>query len=107
MSTVDAGGAVEVIVGLVVTVPNVVEHPEGTVIGLESRVTAPVLARSLPSTVALVKALMDCFAITVPTINELSPSVAELPTCQKTLHELAPPVTVMLLAEPVMRVLAA
>jgi len=43
----------------------------------------------------------------VPTIKELSPSVAELPTCQKTLHELAPPVTVMLLAEPVMRVLAA
>lgn len=72
-----------------------------------SRVTAPVLASSRPSMLALVTAVMDCCAMIVPTKRELSASVAELPICQKTLHAVAPPVRVMLLAELVIRVLSA
>ncbi len=43
----------------------------------------------------------------MPTNVELLPSVAELPTFQKTLHWLAPPMKVTELAEPVISVEAA
>jgi hypothetical protein len=40
--------------------------------------------------VAPVVAVIDAMAIIVPTKTELVPSVAELPTCQNTLHACAP-----------------
>ena len=51
-----------------------------------SSVTAPLSAISLPLAVAPVVAVTLAFAITLPTNVEVVPSVAELPTCQNTLH---------------------
>jgi hypothetical protein len=56
----------------------------------ESSVTAPLRANTRPSTVTPVVTVADVRAISVPTKVELVPSVAELPTCQKTLHAWAP-----------------
>jgi hypothetical protein len=71
---------------------------------LVSIVTAPFRARSLPSTVAPVMRVMLVSAKIFPTNFVVEPSVAELPTCQKTLHGEAPLIsTVELLA--VVRVL--
>ncbi len=68
-----------------------VEPGDGTpqtalVITLVSKVTAPFFAKSLPSTVAPVVAVMDVKAKIFPRKAEVVPSVAELPTCQKTLQ---------------------
>ncbi len=49
---------------------------------------------------------MDVRAMTVPTNVVLVPSVAELPTFQKTLHACAPLMSATVLLDPVMRVLA-
>jgi len=57
---------------------------------LESIVTEPFCARSLPSTVAHVMRVMLVSAKIFPTKLVVEPSVAELPTCQKTLQGLAP-----------------
>jgi hypothetical protein len=57
---------------------------------LESNVTAPLRASSRPATVALVSAVIEVKARTVPTKVEPTPSVDELPTCQKTLQAWAP-----------------
>ena len=51
---------------------------------------APTPARSRPSTFALVPTEIDVCARMVPRKVELAPSVAELPTCQNTLHDWAP-----------------
>jgi hypothetical protein len=53
---------------------------------LLSIVTAPFRARTLPETVVLVKRLMLVSARIFPTKVVPVPSVAELPTCQKSLH---------------------
>src|SRR4051812_45397521 len=63
----------------------------GTVIVWESRVTAPFRANSLPSTVAPVVAVIEVKARMVPFMTEVVTRVAELPTCQKMLAALAPP----------------
>src|SRR5579859_2556295 len=63
----------------------------GMVMTLASNATEPTRARALPSSVALVSSVMDCAASRVPLKTELPPIVAELPTCQKTLAALAPP----------------
>jgi hypothetical protein len=55
---------------------------------LLSSVTAPVRASRLPDVDAAVVAVMDVKARTLPIKIELVPRVAELPTCQKTLHVL-------------------
>ena len=78
----------------------------GVVITLESKVTAPLRANIRPVMVAPVVALTEVNASTVPTNTEFVPSVAELPTSQNTLHAVAPPVSVTMLVEPVMSVLA-
>jgi hypothetical protein len=78
----------EVVVAVVV-VAEVLRH-EGLVKVFESSVTAPFRASNRPSIDALVLAEIDVSASTVPTKTELVPSVAELPTCQNTLHEPAP-----------------
>ena len=79
----------------------------GRVITLESRVTAPVRARSRPSTVAVEFAVIDASAMIVPAKVDPDPRVAELPTFQKTLQWLAPPINETALADAVIKVLAA
>src|SRR6185436_10218321 len=64
------------------------------VIVLESKVTAPFRANSLPSTAAPVVTVMEVKARMLPLKTEVVPSVAELPTCQKTLAALAPPLRI-------------
>lgn len=54
--------------------------------GLVSRVTAPLRAKTLPSTDAPVFTVTEDIAMMVPTKLELVPSVADEPICQKTLH---------------------
>jgi hypothetical protein len=62
----------------------------GTVMVLESSVTAPFRASTLPCSVAPVSRVADVSAMMVPTKLLAVPRVAELPTCQKTLHACAP-----------------
>src|SRR5665213_224255 len=79
----------------------------GTVMVLSSRVTPPLRARIRPCTVAPVCTVVEVRAMTVPTNVEFVPSVAELVTCQKTLHGCAPPMSATLLLDPVINVDAA
>jgi hypothetical protein len=58
----------------------------GTVIVLSSIVTAPPSARTRPFTVAPVFSVIDVEARIDPAKLVVVPSVAELPTCQNTLH---------------------
>src|ERR1019366_904719 len=76
----------------------------GTVIVLESNVTAPLRARTLPWTVAPVFSVAEVSARIVPTKLLVVPSVAELPTCQKTLHACAPFSSTTRLPEAVIKV---
>jgi hypothetical protein len=76
----------------------------GLVTVFESNVTEPLRAISRPWTVAFVLAVIDVNASTVPTKVEPTPSVAELPTCQKTLQGWPPLMTITLLFTAVMRV---
>src|SRR5437762_13703117 len=61
---------------------------------LESRVTAAVRANNRPSTAAPVVMVMEAKARMFPLNTEPVPKVAELPTCQKTLAALAPPLKI-------------
>src|SRR5260370_12093983 len=65
-----------------------------TVTLLESNVTAPIPANALPSSVAPETIVMEAYATMVPLNAECDPSVAELPTCQKTLPAVAPPLRI-------------
>jgi hypothetical protein len=58
----------------------------GTEMTLSLRVTAPVWAKTRPSTRAPELRVTEAKARIVPTNDVVLPSVAELPTCQKTLH---------------------
>jgi hypothetical protein len=69
-----------------------------------SSVTAPFSARTRPSIVTPVVTVMLWAAKMVPTKLEAVPSVAELPTCQKTLHACAPFVSTTRLADAVVSV---
>ena len=64
---------------------------------LASRVTAPVLARHLPSSFAPVLNVIDCIASIVPLNTDVVPNVAEEPTCQKMLEAFAPPLKITFL----------
>jgi len=77
---------------------------DGLVMMLVSRVTAPLIASRRPSTVAPVLAEMLVRARTDPTNMEPTSTVAELPTCQKTLHAWAPPVSITRLLTAVISV---
>src|ERR1035437_5063291 len=68
-----------------------------------SKVTSPVLASARPSSFAPVFIQMDVEAMIVPTKVEPTPRVAELVTCQKTLHELAPRMRFTELPDAVMK----
>ena len=65
----------------------------GTFTGLLNNVTAPVRASALPFSVAPVSSETDACAIMVPAKIVVVPSVAELPTCQNTLHADPPLIT--------------
>jgi len=54
------------------------------------KVTSPLRASALPSTVTPLSSVMDVIARIVPTREEPDPRLAELVTCQKTLHGLPP-----------------
>ena len=106
---VGGGAVVVVVVGATVVVVVVGGGAEqmGAVMVLVSRVTAAVLASRRPSMVAPVVAVMAVEARIVPMNVEAVPSVAELPTSQKTLQGLAPLMRITLLADAVTRVDAA
>ena len=74
------------------------------VIVLVSRFTAAVCASSLPWIVAAVFAVIVAEAMIVPTKRVPVPSVAEEPTCQKTLHACAPLMSSTVVFEPVISV---
>ena len=74
------------------------------VIVFVSSVTAPLRASTRPSTVAPVVAVMLAWAMTVPRKVEPVPSVAELPTCQKTLQDWAPLIRTIELPDAVVSV---
>jgi hypothetical protein len=67
-------------------------------------VTAPLRARARPWTVTLRFTVIEVRARMFPTKVEPVPSVAELPTCQKTLPSCAPLTNVTVLLDPVMSV---
>jgi len=69
-----------------------------------SNVTAPFRANTLPSTLAPVVSVADVKARIFPLKVEFVPSVAELPTCQKTLQAWAPFTRLTLLAPAVISV---
>src|SRR5512140_3575874 len=69
-----------------------------------SMVTAPFRASARPLTVTPVVMVIDVRAMTVPARVEPVPSVAELVTCQKTLHGLAPLMRATRLDDDVMSV---
>ena len=71
---------------------------------LSSSVTEPLRASARPSTVELVVTVMEVSAMMVPTKVVSVPSVAELPTCQKTLQACAPLMSATVLLDDVMRV---
>ena len=78
------------------------EAPQlGTVIVSSSRVTAPFRASARPMMVSPVVTVIDCSARMLPVKAECVPSVAELPTCQKTLQGSAPLMRRTSLAESV------
>ena len=60
------------------------------VIVLESKVTAPFRANTPPVTFAPVLSVIELNARIFPFKVEFTPRVAELPTCQKILHDCAP-----------------
>jgi hypothetical protein len=73
---------------------------------LLSSVTAPVCARALPLMLAPVVTVMLASARMFPMNDVLVPSVAELPTCQKTLQGWAPLISRTLALLAVMSVLS-
>ena len=68
-------------------------HGDGTVTVSLSSVTAPSRASARPWIVTPAPTVIDVWARIEPRSSELAPSVAELPTCQKTLQAWAPPVS--------------
>jgi hypothetical protein len=87
---------VEVVDGNVVVVADAdvvvvvgVRHAEGEIV-LSIIVTAPLIARTRPLTTAASSSVIDVRARIVPMKFVEEPSVAELPTSQKTLHACAP-----------------
>ena len=100
------GGIVGVEETVVVVVVGVLAWQIVALIVLVSRVTEALRASNRPVTVAPVVAAMDVNANTVPTNTEFVPSVAELVTCQNTLHGLPPLMICTVLFDAVMSVLA-
>ena len=83
------GVVVPVAIGVAVAV-DVAGVPMHTAMVLESIVTAPLRAKTRPDTLALVFKVMLASASMLPWNIVPVPRVAELPTCQNTLHAEAP-----------------
>jgi hypothetical protein len=95
------GDGVEVVVGVGGGV-GVVEQTDALIVS-SMRVTSPFRANTRPSTVTPEPSVIVVNAMTVPT--KVGPfSVAELPTCQNTLHAEAPPIRLTVLLVPAVRV---
>jgi hypothetical protein len=92
------GGVVVVVGG------GAVKQVGGTLMWLSFRLTAAVSASSRPITLAPVSATIVVPAKIVPTMVELPPSVAWLPTCQNTQPAWAPPSSATTLLDAVTRV---
>jgi len=75
-----------------------------TVIVLEDNVTAPFLASTRPFTATFEFTVIDVNARMLPWKEDPIPSVAELPTCQNTLHARAPFIRTTLLPDAVISV---
>ena len=88
-AVVDVVVAGATVVGVVVTTGGGAKRQVGTVIVLSSIVTAPLIARARPFTVAPVFSVIDVVARIDPAKSLVVPKVAELPTCQNTLHACA------------------
>jgi hypothetical protein len=102
------GGAVVVVVvvvggGVVVDVGGGVTQL-GRVMTFVSRLTWPLRASTRPFTVVPVCTEIEVNAMMVPTKVVLVPSVAELPTCQNTLHGEAPLIRATVLFDAVINV---
>jgi hypothetical protein len=80
----------DVLEELVVEEDVVVAHADSARISLSSKVIAAVRANSPPSFVASVWAVIEARATIFPENTVPTPRVAELPTCQNTLHAWAP-----------------
>jgi hypothetical protein len=85
--------------------PPPAEHVETETL-LESNVTAPFCASALPARLASVVSVMLVSARILPIKSVPVPRVAELPTCQKTLHCWPPLIISTLASLAVIRVLA-
>src|ERR1035437_3839844 len=98
-----AGTVVVVVPAVVVVVGGAAEHVEASMVFALS-VTPPVWARTRPCTVALLRSEIDVNAIIDPLKFVVEPSVADEPTCQKTVHGVTPPVNTTELADAVISV---
>jgi hypothetical protein len=97
------------IAGLVVVIDTLLEelmneHAPWPLMMLVSKVTAPLSANRPPLDVAPVVTVTEVSARRFPENWVLTPSVAELPTCQKTLQALPPLMTSTVEAKAVVRV---
>ena len=92
-------GAVVVVAAVVVVTGDDVAHVGGVNVSL-FKVTAPLRARARPWTVTLRFTVIEVNARMFPTKVDPVPSVAELPTCQNTLHSWAPLINVTVLLDP-------
>jgi hypothetical protein len=91
------GATVVVVVDVVVVVVGGTARQVGDVMVLPCSVTPPLRARARPFNEAPVANEIDVRARMLPTNDVVVANVAELPTCQKTLHACTPPVSRTLL----------
>ena len=96
--------AVAVEVGVVLVEGDAVAAQFDVLMTLSSRVTEPLRASRRPLIVAPELAEIDVNAKIVPTKSVSVPKVAELPTWKNTLHDCAPRIRLMLLADAVVKV---
>jgi hypothetical protein len=92
------------VVAVVAVVVVVVVGQFGAMMLLSSRLTWPLRASTRPATVDCVCTVASVSARMLPTNVVSVPSVAELPTCQKTLHGSTPLMIATLLFDAVIRV---
>ena len=99
-----AANVVEKMVLIETLIEELIAHVPGALMVLLSKVTAPLRAKRLPSDITPVFTVIELCARMFPRNVEPVPKVAELPTCQKTLHSLPPLIKSTTEALPVARV---
>ena len=83
----DVAAPSEIGSGLAAAAAEDVEHIDGALIESPMSVTAPLIASSRPLTVAPALPVMDVYAMTVPMMEEVVPSVADEPTWRREARE--------------------